>query len=109
MSYETVYECQQFTWFSLVARYFGTKWRMLEMQAVIGRIQLKYLSEWKAKRQQNASRLLHSLLAFAGARGVVGLPKIDCTSCLGQCGGAAVCTAMLVVAAAALSAFDTVR
>lgn len=58
------------------------------MQAVIGRIQLKYLSEWKAKRQQNASRLFHSLLAFAGARGVMRLPKIGCTACLGQCGDA---------------------
>lgn len=37
---------------------FGTNARMLEYQAVIGRIQLRRLPQWHARRQENASRLL---------------------------------------------------
>ena len=36
---------------------FGTNARMMEMQAVIGRIQLKRMSEWTAKRQANAAAI----------------------------------------------------
>lgn len=36
---------------------FGSNYRMLEIQAVIGRIQLKRMSEWKAKRQENARQI----------------------------------------------------
>ncbi|MET1253604.1 DegT/DnrJ/EryC1/StrS family aminotransferase [Aliikangiella maris] len=36
---------------------FGTNRRMLEIQAVIVRIQLKRMSEWTKLRQQNAARI----------------------------------------------------
>jgi dTDP-4-amino-4,6-dideoxygalactose transaminase len=36
---------------------FGTNWRLTEMQAVIGRIQLKRMKEWTAKRQANGSAI----------------------------------------------------
>ncbi|WLI90668.1 DegT/DnrJ/EryC1/StrS aminotransferase family protein [Massilia sp. R2A-15] len=36
---------------------FGTNWRMLEMQAVIGRIQLKHMALWTAQRKANAERI----------------------------------------------------
>lgn len=36
---------------------FGSNYRMLEIQAIIGRIQLKRMSEWKAKRQENARQI----------------------------------------------------
>ena len=36
---------------------FGTNARMLEMQAVIGRIQLKRMPEWTARRQANAAAI----------------------------------------------------
>ena len=36
---------------------FGTNWRMLEMQAVIGRIQLKRMTEWTKRRQENAAKI----------------------------------------------------
>jgi dTDP-4-amino-4,6-dideoxygalactose transaminase len=88
-SYEAVYERQHAPGFRWLHESFGTNWRMLEMQAVIGRIQLKRLPEWTAKRQQNANRLLHSLSAFAGAQGLVRLPKFGCASCPGQCGASA--------------------
>ncbi|WFE72049.1 DegT/DnrJ/EryC1/StrS aminotransferase family protein [Halomonas sp. M1] len=35
----------------------GTNWRMTEMQAAIGRIQLKRMPEWSAIRQANAQRI----------------------------------------------------
>ena len=47
---------------------FGTNWRMMEMQAVIGRIQLKRMPEWTARRQENAAKLAESLGKFASIR-----------------------------------------
>lgn len=37
---------------------FGTNWRMLEMQAVVGRIQLRRLPAWHAARKTNALKIL---------------------------------------------------
>ncbi len=37
---------------------FGTNWRMMEMQAVIGRIQLQRMPEWTQKRTEHAQRIL---------------------------------------------------
>ena len=45
----------------------GTNWRMLEMQAVIGRIQLKRMQAWTARRTEIAHRLHSALLPFAGS------------------------------------------
>lgn len=85
-SYEAVYERQHAPGFRWLHESFGTNWRMLEMQAVIGRIQLKRMSEWTVKRQLNANCLYQTLLEFAGAQGLVRLPKFGCASCSGQCG-----------------------
>ncbi len=41
---------------------FGTNWRMLEMQAVIGRIQLGLMPEWHERRTKNA----HAIISTAG-------------------------------------------
>ena len=46
---------------------FGTNWRMLEMQAVIGRIQLRRLSEWTARRAEIATRYAAALAPFSAA------------------------------------------
>jgi len=46
----------------------GTNWRMTEMQAAIGRLQLKKLPEWLKKRRDNAYYLLEKL------------SKLDCIS-----------------------------
>jgi len=46
---------------------FGTNWRMTEMQAAIGRRQLKKLDQWLEARQRNA-RMLDS--ALAGVPGI---------------------------------------
>ncbi len=53
-SYEAIYERQHPPGFRWLHESFGTNWRMTEMQAAIGRIQLKRMKEWTAKRQANA-------------------------------------------------------
>lgn len=52
-SYEAVYEREHAPGFRWLHESFGTNWRMTEMQAAIGRIQLKRMSDWSAKRRNN--------------------------------------------------------
>ncbi len=85
-SYEAVYEREHPPGFRWLHESFGTNWRMLEMQAVIGRIQLRRMGDWTPQRQANASQLTRALLPFAGQDGVVRLPRFACASCPGQCG-----------------------
>ena len=87
-SYEAVYERQHPPGFRWLHESFGTNWRMLEMQAVIGRIQLHRMAEWTRQRQANASQLSLALLPFAGEDGAVRLPAFGCASCPGRCGAA---------------------
>ena len=87
-SYEAVYERQHAPGFRWLHESFGTNWRMLEMQAVLGRIQLARMAHWSAKRQANAQRLSQTLTIFSGTAGVIRLPKFGCASCPGQCGAA---------------------
>lgn len=47
---------------------FGTNARMLETQAVIGRIQLRRLPEWSARRRRNAMRLWETAASLPGLR-----------------------------------------
>lgn len=56
-SYEAVYEREHPPGFRWLHESFGTNWRMLEVQAAIGRIQLKRMAEWTRVRQQNAEAL----------------------------------------------------
>ena len=51
-SYDAVYNREHAPGFRWLHESFGTNWRMLEMQAVIGRIQLKRMPEWTARRQR---------------------------------------------------------
>ena len=46
---------------------FGSNYRMLEVQAVIGRIQLRRLAEWHAARTRNANAIADALGEFSGA------------------------------------------
>ena len=87
-SYAAVYERQHPPGFRWLHESFGTNWRMLEMQAVIGRIQLRRMAEWTCQRQTNAARLSEALLPFVGEGGAVRLPNFGCASCQGQCGAA---------------------
>lgn len=56
-SFEAVYEREHPPGFRWVHESFGTNWRMMEMQAVIGRIQLRRMTEWTEARQRNAAKL----------------------------------------------------
>ena len=53
-SWHSVYEKEHPPGFRWVHDYFGTNWRMMEIQAVIGRIQLRKMNVWTQKRTENA-------------------------------------------------------
>ncbi|MEW5823159.1 MAG: DegT/DnrJ/EryC1/StrS aminotransferase family protein [Pseudomonadota bacterium] len=53
-SWEAVYEREHAPGFRWLHESFGTNWRMMEMQAVIGRIQLRRMAEWHERRLANA-------------------------------------------------------
>lgn len=57
-SYDSVYNKQHPPGFRWLHDSFGTNWRMMEMQAVIGRIQLTYMSDWTKNRIENADKIL---------------------------------------------------
>lgn len=56
-SYDAIYHRDHAPGFRWLHESFGTNWRMLEMQAVIGRIQLQRMSDWTAKRQANGKAI----------------------------------------------------
>ncbi|MEA1230702.1 DegT/DnrJ/EryC1/StrS aminotransferase family protein [Acinetobacter sp. IRS14] len=57
-SYDSIYNKQHPPGFRWLHDSFGTNWRMMEMQAVIGRIQLTRMTEWTKKRTENAEKIL---------------------------------------------------
>lgn len=74
-SWEAVYERAHPPGFRWVHEGFGTNWRMLEMQAAIGRIQLRRMAEWTAARRRNAALLREALADFAAA-GIIRMPRV---------------------------------
>lgn len=56
-SWEAVYEREHPPGFRWLHESFGTNWRMMEMQAAIGRIQLKRMPDWHERRLTNARRI----------------------------------------------------
>ena len=63
-SYGAVYHRQHAPGFRWLHESFGTNWRMTEMQAVIGRIQLRRMADWTARRRENAAKLAETLARF---------------------------------------------
>ncbi|WP_441368407.1 DegT/DnrJ/EryC1/StrS family aminotransferase [Acinetobacter lwoffii] len=57
-NFDSIYNKQHLPGFRWLHDSFGTNWRMMEMQAVIGRFQLKKMPEWTRKRTENAKRIL---------------------------------------------------
>ncbi|MDI5934386.1 DegT/DnrJ/EryC1/StrS family aminotransferase [Halomonas kalidii] len=47
---------------------FGTNWRLTEMQSAIGRVQLRKLAGWLARRRENAAVLAERLARLPGLR-----------------------------------------
>lgn len=56
---------------------FGTNARMTEMQAALGRIQLRRMAGWTARRQANAARLNEAARPYPVVRAPVAPPEID--------------------------------
>lgn len=77
-SYEAVYEREHPPGYRWLHESFGTNWRMLEIQAAIGRIQLKRMSEWTAQRNQNAQILADELRNLLGPQNLLRLPTFAC-------------------------------
>ena len=67
-SWDAVYERQHPPGFRWLHESVGTNWRMLEMQAAIGRIQLKRLPEWTAARRRNAVEIFGIASKFSALR-----------------------------------------
>lgn len=73
-SFEAIYERDHPPGFRWLHESFGTNWRMMEIQAVIGRIQLKRMKEWTAKRQENGKAIDEALSGIPAVR-LVGVPE----------------------------------
>ena len=82
-SYEAVYEREHAPGFRWLHESFGTNGRMLEMQAAIGRLQLRRLAEWTAARTRNAQAIWGACRPYPVAR-VPALPS-GCTHAHYKC------------------------
>lgn len=67
-SWEAVYEREHPPGFRWVHEGFGTNWRMLEVQGVIGRIQLRRMPHWRDVRIANAQRIWDCSSEIKGLR-----------------------------------------
>ena len=76
-NYDSIYHKQHPPGFRWLHDSFGTNWRMMEMQAVLGRIQLKKMAEWTKIRTQNAKILRDALTQFAGEQQFLRIPDIE--------------------------------
>lgn len=77
-SWDAVYNREHPPGFRWVHESIGTNWRMLEMQAAIGRIQLRRMQGWTAQRAAIAKRL-HTALGRYPSAIRVPLPEKDIT------------------------------
>ena len=76
-SWEAVYEREHPPGFRWLHESFGTNWRMTEMQAVIGRIQLRRMGVWHAERLNNLNMLWQAARQLPGLRVPVLPEKIE--------------------------------
>jgi dTDP-4-amino-4,6-dideoxygalactose transaminase len=63
-SWDAVYNKQHPPGYRWLHESFGTNWRMLEVQGVLGRLQLKQMSEWTVRRTQIAHQMMAVLDQF---------------------------------------------
>ena len=87
-SWEGVYEREHSPGFRWCHDSFGTNWRMTEIQAAIGRIQLKRIHDWSIKRLANADAIWNVARNLKGLRA----PYFGCDSCQNDCNQRSGCT-----------------
>ena len=75
-SYAAVYETEHPPGYRWLHESFGTNWRMTEMQAVLGRIQLTRMPDWTAKRTANAQAILDTCAKWE-AKGYLSVPRLE--------------------------------
>ena len=75
-SYDAVYNRQHPPGFRWITESFGTNWRLTEMQAAIGRIQLRKLADWTARRRAHANILAQGLGKLPALRVPMPAPEI---------------------------------
>lgn len=66
--YDAVYNRQHPAGFRWLTESFGSNWRLTEVQAAIGRIQLRKLAAWVERRRRNAQRMAQGLGGIAALR-----------------------------------------
>ena len=86
-SWEAVYEKEHPPGFRWIHDTFGTNWRMTEMQAAIGRIQLTRMDDWSSKRHANANTIWNTAKNLKGLR----VPNFNCHSCENNCNQSTCC------------------
>ncbi|GGI67271.1 DegT/DnrJ/EryC1/StrS family aminotransferase [Shewanella gelidii] len=69
-SYDAIYNKEHPPGFRWLHESFGTNWRMTEIQAAIGRIQLRRMDDWTKKRQDNAEAIDRSVMDISLVRTV---------------------------------------
>ena len=79
-SFAAVYEKSHPPGFRWLHESFGSNWRMLEVQAAIGRVQLRHVEAWVQKRNAHADALLSTCRAIPALR----VPEFRCSA--GRCG-----------------------
>jgi len=82
-SYAAVHERTHPPGFRWLHESFGTNWRMIEVQAAIGRIQLRRMSEWTARRAAHLNAIWAACAPLSGLR----VPAFSCQP--GVCAGPA--------------------
>ena len=87
-SWEAVYEREHPPGFRWLHDSFGTNWRMTEMQAAIGRIQLTRMRDWSSKRLANANAIWNAARRLNGLR----VPDLSCDGCQNKCDRLAGCS-----------------
>ena len=83
-SYAAVYETEHPPGYRWLHESFGTNWRMTEMQAVIGRIQLERMNDWTAKRTANAQAILDACEQWVES-GYLSVPRIEALPAFADC------------------------
>jgi len=87
-SWEAVYESEHPPGFRWLHDSFGTNWRMTEVQAAIGRIQLTRMNDWSSKRLTNANAIWNAAKKLKGLR----VPDLSCDDCQNECDQTRGCT-----------------